>query len=54
MELARSRHIGGFIVIVEGTLGNCLASRGAITEAKSPAATTNNGMNIRGFTKQKD
>jgi ERCC4-type nuclease len=32
-ELARSRHVGNFVVVVEGTLGNVLAARGDMTEA---------------------
>jgi ERCC4-type nuclease len=32
-ELSRSRHVGAFCIIIEGTLGNCLALRGATTEA---------------------
>jgi DNA excision repair protein ERCC-4 len=32
-ELARSRHVGRFCIIVEGTLGNVLSCRGDMTEA---------------------
>jgi ERCC4-type nuclease len=32
-ELTRSRHVGRFVVIIEGTLGNVLAARGDMTEA---------------------
>jgi DNA excision repair protein ERCC-4 len=32
-ELARSRHVGRFVVIVEGTLLDCIRNRGGLTEA---------------------
>jgi ERCC4-type nuclease len=32
-ELARSRHVGRFVVIVEGTLADCITARGDMTEA---------------------
>lgn len=32
-ELARSRHVGQFVVIVEGTLWDCLDNRGGLSEA---------------------
>jgi len=32
-ELSRSRHVGRFVVVVEGTLGNVLAARGDMSEA---------------------
>jgi ERCC4-type nuclease len=32
-ELARSRHVGRFVVIVEGTLADCISARGDMTEA---------------------
>ena len=32
-ELARSRHIGRFVVIVEGTLLDCIRARGGLSEA---------------------
>jgi ERCC4-type nuclease len=32
-ELARSRYVGAFVIIIEGTLGNVLAARGDMTEA---------------------
>jgi DNA excision repair protein ERCC-4 len=32
-ELARSRHIGRFIIIVEGSLKDCIHSRGGLSEA---------------------
>jgi len=32
-ELARSRHVGRFVVIVEGTLLDCIRARGGLSEA---------------------
>ena len=32
-ELARSRHVGRFVVIVEGTLSDCIRARGGLSEA---------------------
>jgi ERCC4-type nuclease len=32
-ELARSRHVGRFVVIVEGTLLDCIRNRGGLSEA---------------------
>jgi ERCC4-type nuclease len=32
-ELARSRYVGKFVVIVEGTLADCIAARGGLSEA---------------------
>jgi ERCC4-type nuclease len=32
-ELARSRHVGAFVIIVEGSLSNVIARRGEMTEA---------------------
>ena len=32
-ELARSRHVGRFVVIVEGTLLDCILNRGGLSEA---------------------
>jgi ERCC4-type nuclease len=37
-ELARSRHVGRFVIIVEGTLGNVLAARGELSEATAEGA----------------
>jgi ERCC4-type nuclease len=32
-ELARSRHVGRFVIIVEGALADCIAARGGLSEA---------------------
>ena len=32
-ELARSRHVGSFCIIVEGTFADCIESRGGFSEA---------------------